>query len=96
MTCVKLNQGVEKLKQKLTEKQNSLFSKNSRYLREAYRLKQSELAEALGNNIPQGYISVFESGKKAPPADVVLKYLELFNLSEKELLETDLSTIELH
>lgn len=84
---------MNQMTQTFTKKEKELFKKNIRYLRIAYRLKQSELATALGDSIPQGYISVFESGKKEPSPFIISKYTKLFNLTEDELLRKDLSEI---
>lgn len=71
---------VEKLPQKLKQ------------IRESLKLSQNELIRKLGfeNEIYQGNISEYESGKREPPLPIILKYSRLARISLETLIDDDL------
>lgn len=63
-----------------------------RRLRERAGLSQSELAALIGLSArSKGYISEIESGKKVPPAEVVLRVAQHFHVTTDYLLRDDLA-----
>lgn len=75
----------------ISTKEAVLFSKNIKYLRMAYRLKQSDVVGLFSGGLNQGTLSNLESNKRGPSLEVLSSYATLFSLSEHELLEVDLS-----
>lgn len=56
------------------------------HFRRLQRLKERELAEALG--IPEYKYSLYETGDRTPPVEVLIKLSELFGVTVDELLDT--------
>ena len=63
---------------------NITFSTNLRTLREAEKLKQSELAQKLG--VTQRKVSYWETGKVEPSLEDLWKLADFFGLSVDELI----------
>ena len=71
------------------------FAKNVKYLRKAYALSQQDLVDATGKAFGQTYLSSIEKNRKPASQKAVTTIAELFNLTEDELLRTDLIKIVL-
>ncbi|HEX8733943.1 MAG TPA: helix-turn-helix transcriptional regulator [Pyrinomonadaceae bacterium] len=65
-------------------------------IREKLNLKQAELIKKLGleNEIYQGNISEYESGKRQPSLPVLLKYAQLAGVCLDVLVDDDLALPE--
>jgi transcriptional regulator with XRE-family HTH domain len=65
-------------------------------IREKLNLKQAELIKKLGleNEIYQGNISEYESGKRQPPLPVLLKYAQLAGICLDVLVDDNLALPE--
>lgn len=79
------------MSKKITKEEAVLFSKNIKYLRMAYRLKQSDVVTLFSGVLKQGNLSTLEANKRGPSSLVLSEYAKVFSLSEHELLEVDLS-----
>lgn len=71
------------------------FAKNVKYLRKAYALSQQDLVDATGKTFGQTYLSCIEKNRKPASQKAITSIAELFNLTEDELLQTDLIKIVL-
>lgn len=65
------------------------FGEKLRTLRKQRGLTMVQLAEALGIS-SQGYLSNLETGRRTPPADLVVKIADFFEVSLDQLLRDDL------
>lgn len=66
-----------------------------RRLRERANLSQAELASAVGlSERSKGYISEIESGKKIPPAILILRIARYFEVTTDYLLRDELGALE--
>ena len=66
-----------------------------RMLRERAGLSQTDLAPLIGlSDRSKGYISEIESGKKIPPATMILRIALYFNVSTDYLLRDDIAEHE--
>jgi transcriptional regulator with XRE-family HTH domain len=66
-----------------------------RLLRERAGLSQTDLAPLIGlSDRSKGYISEIESGKKIPPATMILRIALYFNVSTDYLLRDDIAEHE--
>jgi transcriptional regulator with XRE-family HTH domain len=66
------------------------FGEKLRILRKRHGLSQRELAEALGYVSATAYISDFETGKRKPTLEMVLKVADFFGVSLDQLARDDL------
>ena len=66
-----------------------------RLLRERAGLSQTDLAPLIGlSERSKGYISAIESGKKIPPAVMIVRIAQYFNVSTDYLLRDDIEEHE--
>lgn len=68
----------------------NLFGENLKFLRLKYNVEQQELAEELGRK-SGSTVSDWERGKATPNAGTLSYIADKFNVSLKELMETDIS-----
>ena len=71
------------------------LSKNIRYLRKKLNLSQEALAQRFGYKSFTN-IKKWEMGTSEPPAGIVKKLAELFNVDIDDLMKIDLEDAELH
>lgn len=65
------------------------FNKNIKYLRNKYNMSQSQFGKIF--NKASNTITQWENGTRQPKIDLLVKIAEYFNISLKELMDTDLT-----
>lgn len=73
---------------------NDLFASNIKHLREKRNLKQGELCAITG--FKQSTWSGYEAGTSKPNFNDLLKIIEYFGVTASQLLELDLSNVEVN
>ena len=63
-----------------------------KFFRKKAGLSQSDLAQKM--NVVQGTVSLWESGKRSPSLEDIIKLSEILSISPENLLKSDISTTE--
>lgn len=73
---------------------STIISRNIRYLRKQRNWGQDELAKRTGRTQPT--IQLWETGKRSPTMEMVVKLTEIFNVDVNTLVYEDLQTGEVN